>query len=115
MRTEKRGDCFEAAAVYILDQTMFRKDEPDRLVLVHAEVRGQAELEGKTFAHAWVENMDTGFAIDVSNGRSVFIPISQYRATSGVDEIGNEHRYEVAEMRAKLVAHWGPWDLECEL
>lgn len=85
----------------------------DHLVLVHAEVKGQGDLEGQTFGHAWVENMDTGYVFDNSNDKQVILSTSRYRQLAGVDEIHNEKRYEWDEVRNKIVSssHWGPWDL----
>jgi len=107
----KRGDCYEAAGKYFMD---YMNDPcPDNLVLVHAEVAGQSKLAGMTLGHAWVENLDTGFAIDPSNGRFIALPIPTYRMLAGVDIIRNEHRYTLDELRRNVLTagHWGPWEL----
>lgn len=65
------GDCYEAAAHYLLDHVLgIGVTNPNHgLRLVHGEVAGQGPLEGKTFGHAWIEDGDT--VIDTSNGKNL--------------------------------------------
>lgn len=108
-----KGDCFEANGRYFMDEYLPMYSSPDRLELVHAEVGGQGTLAGRTLAHCWIENLDTGFALDVSNDRFVALPIETYRRVARVDELGNEVRYSFEGFQRKILAtgHWGPWDL----
>ena len=117
------GDCYEAAAKYMMDECNFGADDCD-LALVHGEVSGQGPLEGVRYGHAWVEDGDT--VIDKSNGKDLRMPKAIYYAlgqinretfgADGYDPVGgqNVHRYTWPEMRKKLLdyEHWGPWDLE---
>ena len=110
-----KGDCYEANGRWLMDENMLGGNNlPDNVILVHAEINGQGELEGKTFGHCWLENMDTGFAFDFSNGREIYYPIQKYRDVAGVDEIRNEYRYTWEEVRKLLVSSgiWGPWELK---
>jgi hypothetical protein len=108
-----KGDCYEAAAGFLIERAGPFQQGPDRYELVHAEIKGQGPLKGLTYGHGWVENLDTGFTFDMSNDREVIMPTSKYRQLSGVEEIGNEYRYDFEEARAKLLQHkhYGPWDL----
>lgn len=100
------GDCFQAAAIYILDE-----DDDAGLVLVHGEVSGQGRLAGVQYGHAWVED-DRGFVIDRSNGRFLRLERAIYYMIGRIDE-GTTKRYTRREMCEKLVEtkHYGPWDL----
>lgn len=109
------GDCYEAAALYILDH---RNDASLRLV--HAEVAGQGPLEGLTLGHGWVEDTETDTVIDNSNGRNIRMPRMLYYAVGKIDEINNIHQYTFEEMRDRVLGEvdcrnkgtYGPWDLE---
>lgn len=100
------GDCFEAAAQYILE----RKEEG--LTLVHGRPTLQCEPFMK-YEHAWIEMILDGdhYVRDVSNGKDVFVPRAVYY---GLGQIVMEdcYRYTFNEMRTKLLEfkHWGPWD-----
>ena len=111
--SEATGDCYEAAAKYIVDKVLafWAKDPKPDLLLVHGEVAGQGPLEGRTLGHAWVEEGDT--VIDVSNGRDIRMPKELYYAIGGIDEIGNTRVYTPEEARRKILEHktYGPWDL----
>ena len=106
----KLGNCYEAAANYLMAHGMLgpKKD----LVLVHGEVMGQGPLEGVTFGHAWVLDGDT--VIDESNGRHLRQPKSLYYGIGHVDEIGNVHEYTIAKAREHLLRYkvYGPWELK---
>jgi len=112
--SDQTGDCYEAAAHYLLDHVlgMGVKDPNYNLRLVHGEVAGQGPLEGKTFGHAWVEDGET--VIDQSNGRNIRMPKVLYYALGGISELDNFHIYTPEEARAKLLKHqvYGPWDLQ---
>ena len=105
----KRGDCYEAAGKFIMDQSLSGERG---LVLVHGEVAGQGALNGVNFGHAWVEH--NGMVIDKSNGRDIKIPVQVYYALGRIDRIGNIHRYTWEQASAKIAStgHWGPWDLK---
>ena len=122
------GDCFEAAAKYLLDH----HGEED-VVLVHAVcLIGVGEHEGLPFGHAWCEVTPQVEAIpeelrifgaalrdslvvcrDVSNGRDISMPRPPYYMGGRPDQI---HRYTFDEALKLLLehGHWGPWELECD-
>lgn len=104
------GDCYEVNGNFVLDHLIRSPQQMDRLILVHAEVDGQGPLEGRRLGHCWVENPDTGFAFDFSNGRNIVLPIARYRALA--QTITKERRYTAAEVRARVLKeeHWGPWE-----
>jgi hypothetical protein len=122
---DARGDCYEAAANYVLNNSgvapllLSPGVTPNPgLILVHGEVTGQGVIEGVKYGHAWVEDGD--MVIDVSNGRNLRLPKDAYYALGRVNHDGvstfkpNLHRYTAAEVRRNLVKHgvWGPWDLK---
>lgn len=108
------GDCYEAAAHYILDHClgMGVKEPNHDLRLVHGEVAGQGPLEGVTLGHAWVEDGD--IVIDQSNGQDIRMPKILYYALGGVGELDNIHVYTPEEALEKMREHdvYGPWDLQ---
>lgn len=108
-RKSPRGDCYEAAGRFFVDQNLFGDTG---MVLVHGEVAGQGGLEGTNFGHAWIEHH--GMVIDKSNGRDLRIPVQTYYAIGRIAEIGNIHRYDISQAKRKIVStgHWGPWDLK---
>lgn len=105
--TQALGDCYEAAAKYMMSNSG-SKD----LILVHAEVMGQGQIEGLTFGHAFI--IDDMNVIDVSNGKNLVMPKTVYYAIGGIDFIGNEYRYNRKQLLDKITTfgHWGPWELE---
>ena len=111
------GDCYEAAAKYILSigNSMYggTPGAASSLRVVHAEVAGQGPLEGTTFGHGFVVDMATDVVIDKSNGRDLQLPRMLYYAIGGIEEIGNYHVYTYDETVAKMLqsGHYGPWDL----
>lgn len=111
--SEPTGDCYEAAAKYIVDKVLafWAKDPKPDLLLVHGEVAGQGPLEGRRLGHAWVEEGD--MVIDVSNGRDIWMPKELYYSIGRIDEINNLHVYTPEEARKKILQSktWGPWDL----
>ena len=112
------GDCYEAAAHYILSigNSMYggTPGAASNLRVVHAEVAGQGPLEGTTFGHGFVVDMAADMVIDKSNGRDLQLPRMLYYAIGGIDEIGNYHEYTYDETVAKMLqtGHYGPWDLK---
>ena len=112
------GDCYEAAANYILSigNSMYggTPDAASNLRVVHAEVAGQGPLEGTTFGHGFVVDVAADMVIDKSNGRDLQLPRMLYYAIGGIEEIGNYHEYTYDETVAKMfqTGHYGPWDLK---
>jgi hypothetical protein len=104
----KNGNCYEAAANYLLDHAA--KLGPDAR-LVHGLVTGQGPVAGIRFGHAWVEVGD--MAIDPSNGRLIRLLRQHYYFLGQIRE--NElTRYTHAEIRGKMLdfLHYGPWKTE---
>jgi hypothetical protein len=104
------GDCYEAAAKYVIENSILGSKK--NLKLVHGEVAGQGELDGVNFGHAWV--LDGNKVIDKSNGGNLVLPKSAYYDLGKIDEIGNIHVYTPEQMRDKLLkfGHYGPWELK---
>lgn len=109
-RATSRGDCYEAAVVYLMQYGFMGKDK--HLILVHGEVAGQGPLEGITFGHAWI--LDRGMVIDQSNGGDLRMPRGAYYNLGRIDEIGNVHEYTLEQARMKMLSTkvYGPWDLK---
>jgi hypothetical protein len=103
------GDCYEAAARYIIDHALMGKEKG--LVLVHGIVTGQGPIRGIQYGHAWVENGDE--VIDKSRGRDIHLPKAVYYALGNISET---IRYTPEETRRKLLdtGNYGPWDLKSE-
>lgn len=112
------GDCYEAAANYILSVgSPVYGGTPEaaaNLRVVHAEVMGQGPLDGTTFGHGFVVDMATDAVIDKSNGRDLRLPRVIYYAIGQIDSIGNIHEYTYEDVVAKMMEsmHYGPWDLK---
>jgi hypothetical protein len=106
------GDCYEAAAKFIMDECLFSDD--CHYLLVHAEVGGRGPLEGTNFGHAYVVNTLTNEAIDVSNGRNIKMSRDFYEALGSIRQIDNFYEYTWAEAREMLskVGTYGPWELK---
>ena len=112
-RTRKKkahGDCYQAAANYMLGQCL--RGENKHLILVHGEVCGQGPLEGVTYGHAWV--LDGDMVIDLSNGRDLRVPKAVYYALGGIDRLNNTHQYTWEEAKVLLLTRkvYGPWELQ---
>jgi hypothetical protein len=105
------GDCYEAAAQYLIEHAIFPGKEKD-IILVHGEVTGQGPIEGLKYGHAWIEQ--GGMVIDVSNGRNLRMPKKAYYKLGRIGK--NVHKYTVEEARKKLLDTqvYGPWDLKTE-
>ena len=111
-----RGDCYEAAAGYILS-VVERSGAPEaaaNLRVVHAEVMGQGPLEGTTFGHGFVVDVAADMVIDKSNGRDLHLPRVIYYAIGQINDIDNIYEYTYEEVAANMVesGHYGPWDLK---
>ena len=112
------GDCYEAAANYILSVgSPAYSGTPEaaaNLRVVHAEVMGQGPLEGTTFGHGFVVDAAADMVIDKSNGRDLQLPRVIYYAIGQINDIDNIHEYTYEEMVAKMTqtGHYGPWDLK---
>jgi GNAT superfamily N-acetyltransferase len=111
--SEALGDCYEAAARYLLDNVlgMGVKEPNHNLRLVHGEVAMQGPHLGKTMGHAWIEDGDN--VIDQSNGRDIRLPKNVYYQLGKINELNNFHVYTPEEARSRLIdlQHYGPWDL----
>jgi hypothetical protein len=110
-KKNQHGDCYEAAANYIL--SLPPKEWKNHL-LIHAEVAGQGELTGISYGHAFVVNTKTYDVIDKSNGHDIKMPSALYYYVGQINKIDNTHQYTYAQMQRKILdyKHWGPWDLE---
>ena len=118
------GDCYDAAAKYIMSLSKLYMGPRGRvvgdvgaaegLILVHAEVMGQGPLEGTTFGHGFVVDTELDFVIDKSNGRDIKLPRPLYYAIGQIEEIGNYYEYTPQEMVENMIKfkHYGPWDLK---
>ena len=112
------GDCYEAAAKYILSvgNPAFggTTGAAENLIVVHAEVMGQGPLEGTTFGHGFVVDKSSDTVIDKSNGRNLHLPRVLYYAIGQIEYIGNIHEYTCNEVAEKMLesGHYGPWDLK---
>lgn len=103
----ERGDCYESAAMTVIDRGL--QDYSDEWILVHATVNGQGPLEGRWIGHGWAENRTTGFALDCSNGRFMARPIADYRQAAQAKNV----REYTAEQAARLLLqheNYGPWE-----
>lgn len=100
----KLGDCFEAALELFLK---FSSDLPNGPKLVHGRVRGQGELCGVTFGHAWVEIGDVVF--DYSNGGQLQMRKTQYYALGKIVDV---EKYTFSRLFAEIdrTRHMGPWE-----
>ena len=111
----KMGDCFEVAgrAMLKLDDKM----EKAGYKMVHAFVRGEGELEGRRFGHAFNKLGDVIF--DKSNGNDIMMRKENYFNQGGIDpkERGSYVEYNAEDSLLKMAKnrHWGPWDLNMSL
>lgn len=106
-RTPKKGDCFEAAGKWILDN-----DLAGNARVVHGEVTGQGPLEGVKFGHAWIEMGNT--VLEVANGNNLKMPKAVYYALGHIGD--NVYRYTREQARTRMLkfGHYGPWELKTE-
>ena len=97
------GNCFEVAALYIIDH-------PDNdLTLVHGVVTGRGTSAGKIFVHAWIETPDGIFVIDNSNGKDRPIPKDFFY---DLGNVGHTVKYDrKAAMKMMIETNiFGDWD-----
>ena len=112
------GDCYEAAAKYILSvgNPVFggTAGAAANLVVVHAEVMGQGGIAGVQYGHGFVVDKSTDTVIDTSNGRDLRLPRVIYYAIGQIEYIGNIYEYTLEEVAEKMLesGHYGPWDLK---
>lgn len=96
----RRGDCFQAAYDAV---TAF-----DTGVLCHGLVTGRGPLQGRLFAHAWVE-----FAADLVYDAAYYVvmPRAEYYAIGHIQK-ADVRRYELTAVYALAAMHEtsGPWD-----
>lgn len=102
----KRGDCYQAAAEYLLDHGS--RLGPDAR-LVHGLVTGQGAIAGIRYGHAWVEVGD--MVIDPSNGRLLHLRREHYYFLGQIRE-SELTRYSRAQTRELMLdfLHYGPWE-----
>jgi len=99
----KRGDCYEAAAKFVLSQA-----KRQGIRLVHGEVTGTGGAAlGLRYGHAWVEL--GGAVIDPSNGRCLVATRRDYYAAG---KVGAIRAYTPEEAIAFMLdtKHYGPWE-----
>jgi len=118
------GDCYEAAAEFLVLRAAFRHPHgvecPEGAVLVH----GRPTLQRAPFVpfgHAWIEvaqtvevegrEVEIATVIDVANGRHLEMPKALYYAVGRIDP-SECFRYTRDEALAMLGAfrHYGPWE-----
>ena len=111
------GDCFEANARHFL--TSFRND----WILCHGVVMNQKD--GLPMSHCWIESHEIKFmgkhklefqwAIDISNGNNVNMPLGQYYHLGRIDpdEVVKYNFDDLAEMLAEH-GTYGPWEITCD-
>jgi len=103
----KMGDCYEAAARYVLGPLL--EGRPGFLV-VHGEVTGTGgAVEGVQYGHAWVERGD--LVIEVANGKELAVPKMLYYVAGQIHQ-DRVIRYTVDEVKERILRyqHWGPWE-----
>lgn len=110
-KPQARGDCYEAAVLYVIGEGYLFGKAPRNVKIVHGEMMGQGPLRGITYGHAWV--LEGGMVIDQSNGGDLWMSKAAYYSLGRIDEIGNIHEYTIEQVRRKMMATevYGPWDL----
>lgn len=116
------GDCYEVSGRYMINHPN------TKMILVHAEVIGQGQLEGIPYGHAFLLDRETDMIHDYSNGRKLKMPRMVYYLLGKVEEEviwtpkGRKERtpkiyyYSWEEVMNKMSEYgtFGPWDLETE-
>jgi hypothetical protein len=102
------GDCYEAAAIYLMDTHQ-------EATLVHGLPTLQRPPYQK-FGHAWIEYPGPNGEMlvrEVANGRHLEIPVSLYYALGQIDPAECK-RYTLNDLRRWAVeaGHWGPWETD---
>ena len=99
--TMKKGDCFLAAARYVLAHHGSR--------LVHGVATGRGPIAGIVHLHAWVERGET--CIEVANGKHIELPKPFYYAIGNIKKTRTYTWRDVIQ-ETVLTGHYGPWDKE---
>ena len=111
----KLGDCFEVAGREMLNLPTEMEKAGYRMV--HAIVRGEGELKGRRFGHAFNKLGDVIF--DNSNGKNVTMRRDNYFEQGSIDpkEKGAYVEYDKEKTMVNMLKykHWGPWDLNLSL
>lgn len=111
MATKWTGNCYEAAAVLIIDCWMsaLGKEDLSNYRLVHGYPVGRGvENEGRRYGHAWVEAGDEVYDWTVSHDP---MPKELYYALGRLTD-QHVYRYTFDEMRERMNRHehYGPWE-----
>ena len=97
----KKGNCFQNAGNAIIEYG-------NNFVLVHGLPTGTGGLvEGRQFAHAWIENPDSGNVYDTE--ADLIIPIELYYAIGQI-EYAVKYDYQSAQKMMLKTGNYGPWD-----
>ena len=115
----KRGNCYEMSGKIAMGKS-YGYDVPEidfygTPYVVHAQVEGQARIEGLKYGHSWIE--DDLFVYDYSNGNELIIPKKQYYNLGNVKMVEPLYfKYTFKEALRKMVdtGHYGSWDLKTE-
>ena len=110
----KGGDCYVKAGSFCLSPTSY--NFIGKPYLVHSEVRGQGNLEGLRYGHAWVE--DDKNVYDFSNDREIIMPKEIYYLLGDIktDNPKKYQRYTFNEARDKMLEtqNYGSWDIQTD-
>jgi len=103
------GDCYRAAAIYLIDKYFLEWEMNENLRLVHGRPTLQRPPHCK-YGHAWIE-IDKSVAYDVEKDRT--IPIKLFYEAGQIDPEECFY-YTFEEMKQKLnqFKHYGPWEGE---
>jgi hypothetical protein len=107
MGRRRLGDCYKAAAEYMLRQMSGW--------LCHGTAIGRGPIAGIPHGHAWWESDDGEvpgvIVVDPSNGRVVECPSALYYSLGNIDPDKVE-RFNIKDTVRMLrtTEHYGPWD-----
>lgn len=112
-----KGNCYQAAGDFAIGKFFAPQiDFIGEPYIVHAEVRGQGQLEGIRYGHAWVEDDENVY--DHSNGREIRLPKQIYYLLGDIktDDPKKYRKYTFAEARKKMLdtGTYGCWDIETD-
>lgn len=112
-----KGNCYQAAGDFAIGKFFAPHiDFIGEPYIVHAEVKGQGQLEGIRYGHAWVEDDENVY--DHSNGREIKLPKQIYYLLGDIktDDPKKYRKYTFAEARKKMLdtGTYGCWDIETE-
>jgi hypothetical protein len=101
-----RGNCYQAAAEWIVDCYMAGQDLAD-IRVCHGTALGQGPIAGIRFGHAWIE-VDEDTVLEVANGAYDEFDRAGYYA---LGRIRNVQRYDFEQARRAMLDHgvYGPW------